>query len=247
VAGIAAAATNNGVGIAGVAPQAKLMAVRVLDGEGSGSFADVALGIRYAANSGADVINLSLGALPGSQVFTITGLLTDVEEAIAYANSRGVVVVAAAGNEAAPLCDTPGFDPGAVCVTATDKREAKAAYANNPVRPDLESIAAPGGAGIPLCYEDIVSTVPLGTGGTYCGYPSNAAYDEYAGTSMATPHAAGVAGLLASLGCARQQNIDVLTSTARQPVTGARGAWTPQYGYGIIDAEAAVQAALIAC
>jgi serine protease len=247
VAGIAAAVTNNGVGIAGVAPQAKLMAIRVLDGEGSGSFADVALGIRYAADNGADVINLSLGALPGSQVFTITGLLTDVVDAIAYANSRGVVVLAAAGNEAAPLCDTPGFDPGAVCITATDKREAKAAYANNPVRPDLQSVAAPGGAGIPLCYEDIVSTVPPGTGGTYCGYPTDKAYDEYAGTSMATPHAAGVAGLLASMGCTREQNVDVLTSTARQPVTGARGAWNPQYGYGIVDAQAAVQAALTAC
>jgi hypothetical protein len=64
---------------------------------------------------------------------------------------------------------------------------------------------------------------------------------------MATPHAAGVAGLLASLGCTRQQNIHVLTSTARQPLTGARGVWTPEYGYGIVDAQAADQAALIAC
>jgi subtilisin family serine protease len=247
VAGIAAAVTNNGVGIAGVAPQAKLLAVRVLDDEGSGTFEDVALGIRYAADNGADVINLSLGALPGSQVFTITGLMTDVSDAIAYANSRGVVVVAAAGNEAAPLCDTPGFDPGAVCVTATDKREAKAAYANNPVRADLESVAAPGGSLVPLCGEDVVSTVPPGTGATYCGYPADRAYDEYAGTSMATPHAAGVAGLLASMGCTQQQNVAVLTSTARHPVTGARGVWTPQYGYGIIDAQAAVQAALTAC
>jgi serine protease len=247
VAGIIAAVTNNGVGIAGVAPQAKVLAVRVLDGEGSGSFEDVGLGIRYAADNGADVINLSLGALPGSQVFQITGLMTDVSDAIAYASSRGVVVVAAAGNEAAPLCDTPGFDPGAVCVTATDKREAKAAYANNPVRADLESVAAPGGSLIPLCGEDIVSTVPPGTGATYCGYPANKAYDEYAGTSMASPHAAGVAGLLASMGCTRQQNIDVLTSTARQPVTGARGLWTPEYGYGIVDTQAAVQAALTAC
>ena len=248
VAGIAAAVTNNGTGIAGVAPGARLLPVRVLDGEGSGSFEDVARGIRWSADHGADVINLSLGALPGVQIFTFTGLIDDVTRAIEYANSRGVVVVAAAGNEAVPLCDTPGFDPGSVCVTATDKREVKAWYANNPVNADLVSVAAPGGAGtVVLCFEDIVSTVPPGTGTTSCGYPSDRAYDEFAGTSMATPHAAGVAGLLASMGCTREENISVLTSTARHPITGTRGVWSPEYGYGIVDAEAAVNAARTAC
>ena len=248
VAGIAAAVADNGIGIAGVAPAAGLLAVRVLDADGSGSFEDIARGIRWSADQGADVVNLSLGALPGVQVLTLTGLVGDVVRAIEYANSRGVVVVAAAGNEAVPLCDTPAFDPGVVCVTATDKREVKAWYANAPVNFDAISVAAPGGAALPgLCHEDIVSTVPAGTGSDACGYPSDRAYDELAGTSMATPHVAGVAALLASMGCTREQTISLITSTARQPFLSLRGVWSPAYGYGIVDAAAATGSARNVC
>src|SRR5207247_723489 len=123
------AATNTGVGLAGAAPDAKMLAIRSLDANG-GSFEEIAAGVRWATDHGADVINLSLGALPGVQALVITGLVSDVQDAIAYARSKGVVVVAAAGNETAPLCDTPGSDDGALCVVATDKRELHAAYSN---------------------------------------------------------------------------------------------------------------------
>lgn len=246
VAGIVAAATGNGVGIAGVAPEAKLMPVKVLNADGSGSFEDIANGIRWAADNGADVLNLSLGALPGVQALELTGVITDAQEAIAYARSKGAVVVVAAGNESFPLCASPSFGDGAICVTATDVSELRSYYSNHPLKPDLAAVAAPGGSGLPFCGEDIVSTVPAGTGTSdVCGYAD--AYDEYAGTSMAAPHAAGVAALIASLGCDGEATEAILLETARNPVTGARGSYDPVYGYGIVDAEAGTAAAGSTC
>ncbi|MFU8851501.1 S8 family peptidase [Micromonospora sp. SL1-18] len=239
VSGIAAAATGNGVGIAGIAPEAKIMPVKVLEA-GSGSFEDIALGIRYAADHGAKVINLSLGAVPGAQALTLTGLASDATEAIAYANAKGVAVIAAAGNEAAPLCDTPSWEPGALCVVATDRNELKAWYSNLGLKADLKAVAAPGGAGLVSCDDDIWSTVPQGTGSTACGQRD---YDAYAGTSMATPHVAGVAALLFAQGRSLNNVYSVLMSTARTPGSLARGIYTPVYGWGIVDAQAAVAAA----
>ncbi len=240
VAGIAAAATNNGVGIAGVARDARIMPIKVLE-DGSGGFDDIAAGIRYAANNGADVINMSLGAIQGVQALVITGQITDVQDAIRYANKKGVAVIAAAGNDAVPVCNTPAFDFGAMCVVATDKREAKSAYSSGPIDPELLSVSAPGGSLLPICGEDIISTVPKGTGGSQtCGYGS--AYDEYAGTSMAAPHVAGVAALLAAQGRSVDNIYDALTSTARTPGADVRGVFGPVYGYGIVDARAAVRA-----
>jgi subtilisin family serine protease len=241
VAGIAAAASGNGIGITGVAPNAKILPVKVLEA-GSGSFEEIAAGIRWSADQGADVINLSLGALPGFQLLTYTGLVSDTTDAVAYARSRGSVVVAAAGNDVQfPLCGTPAFEDGALCVTSTDKRELPSAFSNNGLKPDLMAVAAPGGSLLPACGEDIVSTVPTGTGtSASCGYGT--AYDEYAGTSMAAPHVAGVAALLAAQGRSDDQVLDALLTTSRQAALGLTGLFTPQYGWGIVDAEAAVAA-----
>ena len=239
VTGIVAAATDNATGIAGVAPDAKVMPIKSLE-DGSGSFEEIAVGIRYAVDHGADVVNLSLGALPGLQALTITGLESSVTDAISYATERGVLVVAAAGNESFPVCDTPSFEPGALCVTSTDRNELPSWFSNGAVKPDLMAVAAPGGAGLVVCEDDIVSTVPEGTGNEACG---QADYDYYAGTSMATPHVAGVAALLYAQGRDRDGVLTALTTTARTPGGLARGVWTASYGYGIVDAEAAVASA----
>ena len=150
VAGIAAATTNNGVGVAGTAPDAKLLAVKVLTDDG-GSFEEIAAGIRWSADHGADVINMSLGALPGVQALEITGAIADAKEAIDYARSKGVVVVAAAGNDFASICGSPSFSDGALCVTSTDRNEQRSSLSNFGVKPSMDAVAAPGGAGLVSC------------------------------------------------------------------------------------------------
>jgi serine protease len=240
VAGIAAASTNNKIGVAGAATNAKIMPVKVLTDEG-GSFEEVAAGIRWAADNGADVINLSLGALPGVQALVLVGELDNAKQAINYAVSKGVVVVAAAGNDFASICGEPGFAPNALCVVATDRNEVRASYSNFAVSQDMNVVAAPGGAAFFSCEEDVISSVPAGTESS-CTRGRKPGYDFFAGTSMATPHVAGVAALLTAQGRDVFHVYDVLKSTARTPGVALRGTYTPTYGFGIVDAAAAVAA-----
>ncbi|WP_194838046.1 S8 family serine peptidase [Nocardia sp. XZ_19_369] len=240
VAGIAAAATGNGIGIAGVAPDAQIMPVKVV--ENIGTYEDIGEGVRWAVDHGADVVNLSLSGLPNDQLLAVVGIEKRLSDAIAYAVSNGVAVVAASGNTSLPLCLDPAFTRDVICVVGTDRQELKGWYSHFGLKPDLKIVSAPGGAGLINCDDNVWSSVPRGTGtaGT-CG---QADYDAVAGTSMASPHVAGVAALLAAQGRSVPDIYSAILRTARTPfVPGPpRGVYTPLYGYGIVDAAAAVAA-----
>jgi subtilisin family serine protease len=234
VAGIAAAVTNNGIGVAGVAPDASIMPVRVLDSEGSGNSDDIVKGIRWAADHGANVINMSLGEQP--VVGQLQPLNQDIEDAVTYAWNKGSLVVAAAGNESFPLCSYPSFADHAVCVGATDSRGLPSYYSNFPVNKTMLGFRAPGGVGSVFCEddEDIWSTMWPGSS-FECG-GGTAGYETLAGTSMSSPQVAGVAALLFGQGLTNAQVVDRLKATSSN-----HGTYDPVMGYGIVDANAATQ------
>ena len=121
VAGIIAANIDNGIGIAGFAPNASILPVRVLGPGGSGSMADVAAGIVYAADEGADIVNLSLGSMVGSQV---------TKDAVDYAVNKGVTVIASAGNSGGSAPGYPARYENVVAVGAVDPNGARSSFSN---------------------------------------------------------------------------------------------------------------------
>ncbi len=156
VAGTAAAVANNAQGVAGVAPQAQIMAVRALDGDGSGSSSAIAEGITFAANNGATVINMSLGGPGGAGDQAMS-------DAIALAETRGSVVVAAAGNEnsnndVSP--NTPCTLPNAniICVASVTETGSRSSFSN--FGATTVDLGAPGGDGSGIANQDILSAKP---------------------------------------------------------------------------------------
>src|SRR5690606_12153499 len=119
VAGSAAAITNNGVGVAGAAPYAKLQAVKVLNAQGSGTLAGVAEGMVWAASNGAKVVNMSLGGGGSSKA---------LEEAVALAVKNDVLFVAAMGNDNSERPSYPAAIKGVMAIGATDINDKKASF-----------------------------------------------------------------------------------------------------------------------
>lgn len=199
VAGLVAAATGNQLGIAAVAPEARVMPVRVLDAEGRGTADVVAEGIRFAVDRGAAVVNLSLAGAPGERGVPGLDLLIApiVEDAIRDADRRGVLVVAAAGNDARP--ETPyRADVPALVVGATDRDDVVWPGGNA----DERTLFAPG----------------VGMVSTHLG---PAGYARADGTSFATPVVSGAAALLRAQGLEGAAIRDRLLATARPIGAGA--------------------------
>ena len=235
VAGIAAAAANNGVGVAGVAPRATILPVRVLGPEENRT-ARIAAGIRYAADRGAQVINLSLSYSPPGHIDSITGNMRPVHEAIAHALEKGSVVVASSGNESLPLCAEPAAVNGVLCVGAVDRSERPAYYTNFESRRSKRYLVAPGGDQSLSCANDIVSTYLRGAARACSSVDG---YESLAGTSMAAGFVSGTAALLAERGLDNTEIVECILSSAVDLGPPGRD---PVFGYGRLDALEAVTA-----
>jgi serine protease len=226
VAGIIAAAAN-GFGVVGVAPEAKLLPVRVCGPENCPADS-IARGIRYAVKRGAAVINLSLGADRVTK--EVTGEAAVVRAALTYARREDVVVVASAGNSFLPICDEPAAS--SLCVGSVDADGNKPLYSNFDATLQVNHLVAPGGGDVPDCKSYILSTFPTGTE-SVC---STKGYEMRGGTSAAAPFVSGVAALLASQGLVGEQIVQRILATAQDLGSPGRD---PIYGYGLVDAAAA--------
>jgi len=208
VAGTIAQTTNNGKGVAGLAYCATLMPVKVLSKHGWGTTANVAEGIRFAADHGAQVINLSLGGPIKSQI---------LEDAVKHAVSKGTLVVAAAGNSGKSV-GYPAAYPEVVAVSATDSNDNIAWFSS---RGPQIAIGAPG---VAVTQQTICNN----------GRDKCEVFGTFNGTSMASPHVAGVAAMLAAQGVTDPGALRAtLESTARPKSEKTL------FGSGILDASGA--------
>ncbi|MEA2159075.1 MAG: serine protease [Solirubrobacteraceae bacterium] len=241
VAGLVAESTNNRIGLTGLAYGATIMPVRILAADGTGDAATISQGIRYAATHGAQVINLSLEF----SLDVTSSDIPDIISAIRFAHRRGVVVVAASGNEGVAQVAYPAHAPEVISVGATTKDRCLANYSNGGSRLDL---VAPGGGNDtsllsdPNCHP--TQTLPNISQLTFfdSAHPARFGYPGgWYGTSMAAPHVAAAAALVIASGVigAHPTPDQVLArlETTAQTLGGVKP--NPNYGYGLLDAGAA--------
>ena len=235
VAGIIAAATDNGIGVAGVAPAAKILPVRVCTP--GCVYEDIARGIRYAVKKKVDVINLSLGAAQviGRGADVLNPVLSD---AIDQAWDAGIVLVAAAGNNNLPLCNEPAYRENVICVGATVRGDQLADYSQFEAVGD-NYLVAPGGPTVSVndCSVKIWSLWLRGSEGDGCSAPG---YKASQGTSMATPFVSGVAALLAGQDHDNEVTYNAILESADDLGPPGRD---PLFGHGMVDASAALRVA----
>ncbi|WP_433374560.1 S8 family serine peptidase [Actinoplanes sp. CA-142083] len=213
-AGVAAASGYNKTGVAGVCWYCRILPVKVLDAKGNGGYDKIAEGIRYAADQGATVISLSLGGADDSEL---------LRDAVTYADAKGSLVVAAAGNQGSSQPHYPAAIPSVLAVGGVDEQDHRYSWSNYGT--GWVDVTAPG------CNA---AQQPDGKIGQYCG------------TSSATPFVAGVAGLLASTDpqpsaavirkALTGGRVDALRSLAALPYTGDKT--KPAVAFGATPARA---------
>lgn len=223
VAGTIAQSTNNGIGVAGIAPQSCILPIKVLSDEGSGTAADIADGIYFAVDAGAQVINLSIGSTTPSPVIAL---------AVKYAADHNVFLACAAGNSSKNIINYPAGHPGCHAITAVDKNGELAWYSSHGESSEGAKVflAAPGGdtrdgidGGI---WQDTIDPEDITKHG----------YFPFQGTSMASPHVAGIAALVMS-------NLDHYDLSDIEKIlanTATDKADVNKYGYGLVNAQKAV-------
>jgi serine protease len=219
IAGTIAQSTNNAFGAAGIAPEARLMPIKVLSIGGNGTVADIAEGIRYAADHGAHVINLTMVG-NGNSIF--------LQKAIDYADRKGALLVAPAGNSSRTAAAYPARYRHVLGVAALDSQGNKAPYSNGGAGVD---ISAPGGW---IDGEDPAGGIIQNT---FDRKMQVSIFAPYQGTSMATPHVSGVAALIHSIGVSDPGDIStILMRSVKRIPHDARN----DYGAGKLDAYAAL-------
>jgi serine protease len=244
VASTIAEATNNGIGLTGLAYDASIIPVKVLDDDGEGDAAVIAKGVRFAADHGAKVINLSLEFSADVGWEQIPQLI----DAIAYARRKGAVTVAASGNEADDVVAYPARNVNVISVGSTTEHGCLSDFSNQGRGLDL--VAPGGGPDAPLtdpgCVvspsgRNIAQMTLIGVHHTKFGIPRG-----YQGTSMAVPHVSATAALVVASGVlGADPSPDAierrLEATSRD--LGPAG-YDTRYGYGLIDAAKATDPAV---
>ncbi|MBD3219017.1 MAG: S8 family serine peptidase, partial [candidate division Zixibacteria bacterium] len=225
VSGTIGAETNNGIGVAGVAWNVKIMAIKVFTSSGSGSHEYFRDGCIYGVDNGCKVLNYSGGGSAGATK----------EHGVAYADSNDVVLCAAAGNNNQGSVSWPGaysvdYD-NVICVSSTTPDDGSSSFSS--IGPEV-TVSAPGGTGSPFDEDDIQSTFPNYPCYLTTNYGLPQSYGPLAGTSMATPHVAGFAGLILSM------NPTLTPDSVRQIMINTSDDLGPagfdnQFGYGRIN------------
>ena len=225
VTGTIAQTTNNNLGVAGIAYNCSIMPVKVLDSNGSGSYLAIADGIIWATDNGADVINMSLGGPSTLQV---------LEDAVSYAHSKGVTIVASTGNDAGAV-GYPAAYANVIAVGSIHSGGELASYSNfgDPI-----DLVAPGGDGVDRDGDTYPDGILQNTFNPNTKNTTDFNYWFFSGTSMAAPHVSGLAALIISNGI----NDPDLVRQAMQETAVDIGdeSWDIFYGWGLIDPYAAL-------